>query len=57
MPVLITNKIEKSPGYFSQLIPENNTLYITRSVQESQIPFLDKTNFFKISFFPAAVME
>ena len=49
---------EKSPAYLFQLIPENNTLHTTRSVQKSQIPFFKtKTNYFKNVFLPAVIME
>ena len=44
---------EKSPAYLFQLIPEHNTPYTTRRVQNSQIPFFQtKANFFKKFFFP-----
>ena len=49
---------EQSPAYLFQLIPENKTRHTTRSVQQSQIPFLKiKINFFKNSFFPAVILE
>ena len=44
--------IEKSPANPFELIPDNNTICIIRSVQKSQIPFLKiKTNFSKVVSF------
>ena len=49
---------EKSPAHLFQLISENNTTYITRSVQKNEIPFFKtRINFFKNSFFLAVMME
>ena len=49
---------EKSPSYLFQLIPPNNNVYATRSSQSNKIPsFKIRRNFFKDSFFPAAITE
>ena len=45
----------KSPSYLLKLIPENNSLYVSRSALKNQIPFFKlKTNFCRKFLFPSS---
>ena len=51
-------KESKSPYYLFQLIPPNNNVFAARSSQSGKIlSFKTRHNFFKNSFFPAAISE